>query len=402
MTELSVAVVCIDADESPGGSGYAAALCCALACQFAGFEHISVYHTVGHPTDRPPPASPSTTLSPNASRVLRTLKALEPLRPFAFEPQFIHQRSHRSGFQLATLALGAMAEGRYGAPFLHVQQDHLCHELEQLAVARGISLQQVVAIDDLSQSATAVTLGWASTEHQHDVLIVAGDAHNQLRALAGAETLQISPTTATHWQGCIATDALPEGAFGPVLTQWLGPDHHLSYHFGAGAEHLHINAITAGQNTEMGDAFSLWHPSINALLAATGNFSATPLHTTASPERLAQGRIVFLGSSCHPIAPQLPQQTALGIEDAWVAARMLEQWEEDPARGWVEYEKYRLPRARRVQTHAARSAENLSMRAPAAIWRRNLALTFGSRFLPELAMQKNDWLFGYDAVNGFE
>lgn len=397
------------------------ALTTALACQAAGFSDITLFENATSSAQPAvssslPPRHASVELSPNASRVLRTLKTLDALHDYCFEPQFVHQRSYRTGFQLSILALGAMAEGRYNAPFLNLEHRDLIKVLEQFAEARGIK-RVATEVQKLEQSNTGITLGVNNTQHHCDVLIVATDSEDQWRALANAEPLTRTPTGALFWQGDISANALPSGAFGPVITQWLGPLHYLSYHFGAGAQRLYLSAMTAAMsetqvnnahNDSTADPHALlaaladWHPSLQALVGAAENLHCEPVVNTSSPDRLAHGRIVFLGSSCHSLLPHLPQQTALGIEDAWVAARMLEQWEEDPASGWVEYEKYRLPRARRMQTQAEVLAQKLCEPVATRAWQRNLGLSLSSRFLPELAMQKNDWLYGYDAVNGFE
>ena len=396
--ELSIAIAGADST----------ALTTALACRAAGFSDVTLFEgDESSQAELPPHASVE--LSPNASRILRTLKTLEDLREQCFEPQFVHQRSYRTGFQLSILALGAMAEGRYNAPFLNIEAEALTAVLNRIACVRGIK-RVTGAPEQFRQQHNCVTFAINNKHHKHDVLIVAADPEDRWRKLAAAENLTRAPTQALYWQANVLTDALPEGAFGPVITQWLGPQHYLSYHFGAGAQRLHLSAITQSAVTQSASsnpqplmtALADWHPSVRALVEAADSLHCQPVIDTVSPERLAHGQIVFLASSCHSLLPHLPQQTALGIEDAWVVARMLEQWEEEPASGWIEYEKYRLPRARRMQTQAQLRAEKLCEPGAAKAWQRNLGLSLSSRFLPELAMQKNDWLYGYDAVNGFE
>lgn len=405
--ELSIAILDSADGAASTSAGRIAALTTALACEYAGFKDVCVYSHDGQTA-----SDTSVELSPNASRILRSLKVLDPLKPHSFEPQFIHQRSYRTGFQLAITALGAMAEGRYNAPFLHAPSGAVEQVLGAAAEARGITTPTAGPLTNITQSELNVELTFESSSKQagdllrtHDVLLVTGDSDQKIRTLAKAETLRRSATPLTAWRGTTPHDALPPGAFAAVITQWLGPTQHFSYHFTAGGEVLEFNAIaqTQGQtNAELHTAFDRWHPSINALIRTADTLTPTPVYETEPVERLAHGHIAFTGASCHTVMPHLPQQHALGIEDAWVVARMLEQWEDQPAEGLVEFERYRLPRARRLQTQAAGRAAMFCDLNPLSTWRRNLALTFGSRFLPELAMQKNDWLYGYDAINGFE
>lgn len=420
--ELSIAILSNTAVA--GAAGSVTALTCALACEFAGFKDVTLYHDTSDTI-----ADQSVELSPNASRVLRALKVLDELLPHSFEPQFIHQRSYRTGFQLAITALGAMAEGRYNAPFLHVQSSALTTVLAAAAETRGIKLRSGNGLTDLQQvdnrstaqnnSDTTVELTFTRSANTsrpkdvhrdvHDVVLVADDPHQTIRRLSNAEPLRQSTDSLTHWRGTTPNEDLPPGAFAAVITQWVGPTQHMSYHFTAAGELLEFNALTHHQNQteprtqqDLLSAFAGWHPSLTALIKTATSLSHTQTNSTEPVERLAHGAVGFLGASCHALMPHLPQQQALGIEDAWVIARMLEQWEDQPADGLVEFERYRLPRARRLTANATARASALCDTRPFETWRRNLGMTFGSRFLPELAMQKNDWLYGYDAVNGFE
>lgn len=408
--ELSIAILSAANADAATASGAITALSTALACEYAGFKDVCVYH----PTTLGVNATPQTIdhsleISPNASRILRSLGVLSDLQSHCFEPQFIHQRSYRTGFQLAITALGAMAEGRYNAPFLHVQSSTLEQVLHAAATDRGITIEPAGTLQKIQQSASPVehvVLEFAANQtRSHDVVLIASDPNQNLRTLSNAEPLQRTATTLTHWRGTIPKEALPQGAFGAVITQWLGPTQHFNYHFTANGAVLEFSAIaeTPSQTREeLIERFANWHPSINALIKTPDVLTCETVYQSAPVRRLAHGQVGFLGASCHDLTPHLPQQIALGIEDAWVISRMLEQWEDQPAAGLVEYERFRLPRAQRLQRQADALAMMLCDTRPLETWRRNLTLTFGSRFLPELAMQKNDWLYGYDAVNGFE
>jgi len=410
--ELSIAIVSGAASDEATTTGTITALTTALACEFAGLKDVCVYEhssSLGNPPTAT--ADHSVELSPNASRILRALGVLDELQAVSFKPQFIHQRSHRTGFQLAVTALGAMAEGRYNAPFLHVQSSALLAVLRARVNARGIKRIGVGALQTITQSTAPdsevgdVALQFAGLPPcKHNVLVVAADPNQKIRKLSHVTPVSRAPTALTHWRGTVTKTALPAGAFGAVVTQWLGPTQHFNYHFTAGGDVLEFSALAATpeQTTEQLLAvFASWHPSINQLISTPATLTHESVYHSEPIQRLAHGQIGFLAAGCHDLRPHLAQQQALGIEDAWVISRMLEQWEDEPAAGLVEFERYRLPRAQRLQTQAYARAEVLCATDRLETWRRNLALTFGSRFLPELAMQKNDWLYGYDAINGF-
>ena len=381
------------------GLGSINALITALACAHAGIADITVYHSRNQNT-----LENSVELSPNATRILRALGLLDAVRALGFEPQFLHERSYRTGFQLATLALGAMAEGRYGAPFLHASARALTTLLTSQAQTQGIALQECPSLERISQSAAGITLETTDgARHSHHVLVVANDPDQHFRRLTRAEPLQSAPAAHRVWIGRVSRTDLPGGAFGNVVTRWLGPTQHFRYHY-CSDEELEFQAFVAraSNETDLIATFATWHPSLTALLQRASGLGQLTLPQPHGAERLAHGNLVFLGASCHNLPPHLAQQEALGMEDGWVLARLLEQWEDDPAEGLVEFERYRLPRARQLQAQGEKQVRELTESHRGQVWQRNLALTFGSRFLPELAMQKNDWLYGYDAVNGFE
>gem|GEM_PF-2303601 len=406
--EPSIAIIDAGTGASPGRC---AALTTALACNIAGLSDVTLYTSDGDPEQTNSHSqSPGVELSPNATRILRSLNVLETVRAESREPQFIHQRSHRSGFQLSTLALGAMAEGRYNAPFLHTTLTHLDSVLTHAAHTRGVQQEQLGPSAGLSQNQTQASLHRSDLPTSaHDVILIANDPQQTLRHALGVQPLQPKHTDWRLWTGRVTANRLPAGAFGPVLTQWLGPNTQVIYH------HLLANdsddtddSTTALQFSVISTAETLdaalagWHPSLLDMIEVAQTLEELPVEQFSSPDTLVHGRFLFLAASAHPLLPHLPQQTALGIEDGWVLARMLDQWQDEPESALPDYERYRLPRARRLQQQASARALEDTLEGGTARWARNLKLTFGSRFLPELAMQKNDWLYGYDAVNGFE
>ena len=114
------------------------------------------------------------------------------------------------------------------------------------------------------------------------------------------------------------------------------------------------------------------------------------------------GRVTLLGDACHPMLPYMAQGAAMAIEDAWVLSRMLENWEEETAEALVQYERFRVPRTSKVLVGSRAQGEQFHLSDRWKILKRNLRLGFGSRFLPDVAMQQLDRLHGYDCVKGFD
>jgi len=90
------------------------------------------------------------------------------------------------------------------------------------------------------------------------------------------------------------------------------------------------------------------------------------------------------------------------LEDAWVLSRMMERWEEQPHQGFADYARFRRPRAQRLARFDTEQNRILTLTQTRDIWLRNIRWSMTSRFLPEIAMQKLDWLYGYDCIKGFD
>jgi 2-polyprenyl-6-methoxyphenol hydroxylase-like FAD-dependent oxidoreductase len=114
------------------------------------------------------------------------------------------------------------------------------------------------------------------------------------------------------------------------------------------------------------------------------------------------GKVVLLGDACHPLPVYSMQGACAAIEDAWVLGTMMERWEDTPAEGFSDYQRYRLPRVKKLRLQAIIAAANLSMAQRSDIWRRNVKWALTSRFLPEISMEALDWLYGYDCIKGFD
>ena len=82
-------------------------------------------------------------------------------------------------------------------------------------------------------------------------------------------------------------------------------------------------------------------------------------------------------------------------------SRMLENYEEDVADGLREYERFRRARTRRVAANITTASRALTATGRLSRLGAHLARALSTRFLPEIAMQRIDWLYGYDCIKGF-
>lgn len=330
------------------------ALCAALVLRHNGFSDV---HVIDAPTA---PDDPVVELPASATRILYTLGLRDALEAAAAAPHMEHQRSARTGYLLAQRPLGPFATDRYKAPCLVIERQRF-HEL----------LTEALHTPRLSpgQSADA------------DVTVIANGADSILR-----DNIAPLTTIPTAW----SSTWLPSTSSGNTITAWLAADAWcrqvptpegtwlLSVHGKATHPRL-AQLTTAGTD-------AVWCPVIDA----------EPL-----PSWFA-GNTVLLGSAAHPLLPFCGFATMLALEDAWVLARMLDGMGDDLALCFAEYQRYRLPRANRMQNHARTLGLLFTEQSPLAIIKRNLRLALAYWFLPEIAMQSDDWLFEYDCIKGFD
>jgi len=155
-------------------------------------------------------------------------------------------------------------------------------------------------------------------------------------------------------------------------------------------------------NETLASHFAAWHANVGSLIRSSQPVVSKPVTEHEPIAQWYDRRVVLLGDACHALAPHLQQGAALAIEDAWVLSRMLERWEDEPIDGFNEYQRHRKVRVTRVRRASRVFAALWCLDTPRQILWRNLKLSLASRFLPEIAMQQLDWLYGYDCIRGFE
>jgi salicylate hydroxylase len=389
-----------------GGIG---GLTLALACREAGLSDVTLYEQA----EQPEALGAGVQLSPNATRVLFALGLKDELQRAAFHPSAIEFRTWRTGYQVASRPLGAISEARYGAPYYHVHRADLHAVLLQAAGMRGVRLASGCPCRGAGQDGSGPWLDLDTGTARHDVVIGADGIHSAVRASL-FHSAEPSFTGHLAWRGMVPAAALPNVQVPPTATVWLGPNRHFVHYYVRGGELINFVGVVesdrwigeswreAGDPLELAADFAGWHPMVRMLIDSADEVFKWALYDRDPLPAWTRGAITLLGDACHPMLPYLAQGAAMAIEDAWVLSRMLERWEDDPARGLDEYERYRRPRTSRVQLRSRAQGREFHLHDPWQALGRNFKLALGSRFLPEIAMGRFDWLHGYDCVRGFD
>ena len=345
-------------------------------------------------------------LSPNCSRVLRTLGLTKELDEQGFLPQHTQFRHWHSGKIISETSLGKSAEQTYGAPYYHFHRSDLLNLLLQAAKTQPlIQLKlnsRIVSIEQIDDSVRVLVNG---ETHTGSALIGADGIHSKVReSLFGAESPTFTGNVA--WRALVPTSSLPANLIQPAATAWWGPGKHFVHYYVRGG--TMVNCVCVVESKEWQDEswninghfpdlaaeFADWHPTINTLLANANkkNLYKWGLFDRPPMAQWSIGRITLLGDACHPTLPFMAQGAAMAIEDAAVIAGCLNQTQ-DPTSAFLHYEKLRKKRTAMIQQLSRRNAKVFHLKGIAA-WARNRA----AKRAGGSTMKK---LYGFDALSVF-
>ena len=380
----------------------------ALACRDNGFKEITVYEQA----DDVGAFGAGIQLSPNATRVLRALKLREALQEHVFYPLAVHFRTAKTGFIVAQRPLGKFSEDRYGAPYYHIHRADLHQVLFDAAIDAEIDIQVAKSCTDVEPKDGTIAFN-DGTSARHDVVVGCDGIHSAVRAaIIGPDAPRFTGHVA--WRGMVPVERLPDRLITPTATVWMGPRKHFVHYYVRGGTLVNFVGIVEnsswkeeswrilGDKRELAVEFADWHPSLATLIDNADDCFKWALYDRDPMSMWSLGRATLLGDACHPMLPYMAQGAAMAIEDAWVLSRMLEHYEEAVGDAFTEYERYRRPRTARIQTGSRSQGRDFHLADGWSIIKRNLRLGFGTRFLPEIAMQQLDWVHGYDCIRGFD
>jgi salicylate hydroxylase/6-hydroxynicotinate 3-monooxygenase len=327
--------------------------------------------------------------SANALRVLRSLGLEDAMRRVAFRPLSWTNREWDSGELKHELLLGDAFEDRYGAPYLLLHRGDLHQILASVVPESSIRLNHRLV--GLEQGPSGVTLRFDTGQAgglavEADLVVGADGVHSTVRErVFGAEDARYTGRVAYR---TTFPAALMGGLSIEDCTKWWGPDRHIvMYYVTAARDEVYFvtsqpepdwreeSWSARGDIGELREAFSGFHPTVRAVLAACPEVHKWALRERDPLPTWHQGAITLLGDACHPMMPYMAQGAANALEDAAVLARCLEGVGRDGVEQALgRYERTRLPRTSQVQLTSRRN-EWMSTRTDP------------------------DWVYGYDALS---
>jgi salicylate hydroxylase len=348
-------------------------------------------------------------LSPNACRVLDRFGLLPGVRARASAPEAAEMRDGLTGDLIYQAVLGADAEARWGAPYLHVHRADLLDILAGAASSAGVGIRLGHAAGRAVSRQDGAALHLRDdTVREGDVVIGADGIRSTIRA-AVIPPEEPRFTGQVAWRGLVPAEAMPADAIGAAVTVWVGPGRHVVTYPLRGGHLVNFVAVleraewaaegwsVRGDPQELRAAFAGWASPVATLLGAVGDCFLWGLFDRPEQVRWTRDRVVLVGDAAHPMLPFLAQGAAMALEDAATLVRRVTQGDDVPAALFA-YEEERWPRVVRVLQRS--QANGRLFHQPAGVARsilHGLMSVFG-RSTPQLAIAQLDWLYGHDAT----
>jgi salicylate hydroxylase len=351
-------------------------------------------------------------LSPNATRVLARLGLLDAIAEKAVKLEALRIRRGRDGGDVAGMPFGAVAEARFGSPFLVTHRADLQQVLVDAARAHpAITLTTGATVESyrLEGRQIAVTLraGQATRMVTADGLIGADGLRSTIRAamrLGQADEPIYCGRTA--WRTLVPARGVPAFARLANSNLWLGPDAHLVHYPVRCGSLINMVAIVGdswrdrdggtdlwavpGDPARLRKPFEGWAGGARALIGAGSEWRIWPLFDRPPFKTWSVGPVTLVGDAAHPMLPFLAQGAAQAIEDGWALGQAVRRHPQDLAAAFLAYEHKRRPTADRAQREARQQGSIYHLGQPAATLRDLAMRTLGARHL----LARYDWLYG--------
>jgi len=339
-----------------------------LACRLASLPELSL---INPDPSNAHPARLGYTLPANQTRILSALGLSDQLLASAHQPDREQVRLGRSAYLVAELPLGDFLTKRYGAPHINIDSQTL-HTLMKTAVGELIAPRDLMSLQTL--------------EHEYDVVLNTSPPTSSTPGMAPYRLWQL--------QGPLNS---PNGVPARANITWVN-GQQCAWQFDT-ANHSHfVLAAPYAQTPDIDE----WHPSLRNLIERALDGIAVEINSTHPVrDHWVEGRLVHLGHAVWQPSPFCREAALTGLEDAWVISRMLENYEEDIDDALSSYAKYRRPRTQKIARYCNEIAAKRDNVTNTKRFLEHIGTAVRARFLPEIAMQRIDWLYQYDCIRGF-
>ncbi|MDX8515002.1 FAD-dependent monooxygenase [Mesorhizobium captivum] len=355
-------------------------------------------------------------LSPNATRILRQLGALDRLRLSAIRPEAVVLKDAATLRELARVPLGQAGEERWRAPYLVAHRADLQAALAARVAERPeIQLVTGARVTDIAVAPQNIVVtahrDSGSMEAAGGLLVGADGVWSSVRSqLAGREPAfrksRFSGELA--WRATVAATSAAGQAFAAIgaadcVTTFLHPGFHMvAYPVSRGSD-FNLAAFTKGERIAEGwsghadpailaSSMRGTSAALARLVALAGPWTAFPIHTVEQRRWTMPEGVALIGDAAHAMTPFAAQGAAMAIEDASMLADLVADFPADPRQSLAMWENLRRPRIEKVLRRGALNRLAWHAWGPVAI-ARNLVLA--TRPAEKLAADL-DWLYGWE------
>jgi salicylate hydroxylase len=347
-------------------------------------------------------------ISPNGVRVLAALGLMDDIQSVASEPAGKCVRLWSTGQEWKLFDLGSVSRQRYGFPYLTLHRGDLHAALVKgVRALRPDAIRLGTRITDIRQEGREVRI-FASEQEvaAADFVVGADGVHSQVRQrLFGDDQPRFSGIVA--WRGVIDAQRLPVHLRQPYGYNWVGPGKHV-IHYPLRSGKL-VNLVAVVEQTQSWEVeswsqkgttqdferdFSGWHEDVHHLIRAVETPYKWALMVRDPMATWTKGRATLLGDACHPTLPFMAQGAVMALEDGYLLARALHEYDGDVERGTAAYEAARVQRTARIVQSANENATRFHN--PQLAHAEGAAAYVDREWSEERVKQRYEWLFEYN------
>lgn len=350
-------------------------------------------------------------LSPNACKVLDWLDVLPDVQQRAFTPIAADLRDGITGATLLSIPLGASAETRWHAPYLHIHRADLVSVLAEAVAEHPIDLRLGTEAGHAVEQTGGVSVQLANGDClSGDLAIGADGIRSALRAAVNPEDAPRF-TGQVAWRALVPASSVAEGTIPRAATVWAGSGRHLVTYYVRGGDLINIVAVlerdtwteegwsVPGDPDALRTAFDGWHPAIASLLAGVEACFLWGVFDRPEQVRWTAGHTVLIGDAAHPMLPFMAQGAAMALEDVPVLLNGVTGTPDIPT-ALRSFERGRWRRVTRVLNRARANGRLFHHPPGPARWLARAPMRMAGMLAPGLAAGQLDWLYGYDATRG--